>query len=192
MLCGSSTYYKHFSAAPAPRTLENQKLRRMILEIYTGAKKRLSAAKIQIVLLRDYGIHISLGRVYRLMKEMQLPKMSTVKPKAPKAEDTQAPFTNYLEKKFSPPAPNQIWVSDITYIKIPGGFAFLCAIIELCSHKFIAFRVHDRTNATFVIQTLQDALDKRNPTDALLFHSDRGSQYSFNEFRRFCDEHNII
>ncbi|EOS8019545.1 transposase [Enterococcus hirae] len=52
----------------------------MILEIYTSSQKRLGTAKIQRILLRDYGISISIGRVYRLMKSMNLPKMSTVKP----------------------------------------------------------------------------------------------------------------
>lgn len=52
----------------------------MILEIYTSSQKRLGAAKIRQILLRDYGISISIGRVYRLMKAMDLPKMSTVKP----------------------------------------------------------------------------------------------------------------
>lgn len=52
----------------------------MILEIYTSSQKRLGAAKIRRILLRDYGISISIGRVYRLMKSMSLPKMSTAKP----------------------------------------------------------------------------------------------------------------
>ncbi|EOA2747522.1 IS3 family transposase [Enterococcus faecalis] len=75
-----STYYKRFSGKVTPRTKENQHLRKVILEIYTSSQKRLGAAKIRQILLRDYGISISIGRVYRLMKAMDLPKMSTVKP----------------------------------------------------------------------------------------------------------------
>ncbi|WP_081487958.1 IS3 family transposase [Enterococcus sp. C1] len=60
--------------------MENQQLRKHILAIYIARQKRIGAAKIQRVLLRDYGISISVGRVYRLMKSMNLPKISTTKP----------------------------------------------------------------------------------------------------------------
>lgn len=64
----------------APRTAENQQLRKTILEIYTTCKKRVGPAKVRRMLLHDYGISISIGRVYRLMSTMYVPKMSTVKP----------------------------------------------------------------------------------------------------------------
>jgi len=76
-----STYYKHFRSEPAPRTLENQRLKSMILQIYAASGKRLGAYKIAAVLKRDYGIKISVGRVYRLMRSMVLPRMSTQKPR---------------------------------------------------------------------------------------------------------------
>ena len=75
-----STYYKHFNSAPADRTEENQVIASKILHIYAHYNKRLGAYKITHILRRDYGIHISVGRVYRLMKSLQLPKMSTQKP----------------------------------------------------------------------------------------------------------------
>ncbi len=188
-----STYYKHFSSKPAPRTIENQEIRSRILEIYSHSKKRLGAAKIQVVLLRDYGINISVGRVYRLMKDMQLPKMSTIKPQRSKAtEEHEATYHNRLEQRFNPPGPNQVWVSDITYIRTGSGFVYLCVVMDLFSRKVIAYRVHSRMDSHFVIQTLQNALDARRPKDHVLFHSDRGSQYTGKDFRRFCDENNII
>ncbi|EAG2143555.1 transposase [Listeria monocytogenes] len=76
-----SSYYKHFSHIPAPRTVENQQIRKHILTIYMASKKRLDAVKVKAVLERDYGIFIQVGRVYRLMKSMNLPKTSTAKPR---------------------------------------------------------------------------------------------------------------
>lgn len=186
-----STYYKHFSAQPAPRTIENQEIRSRILEVYSASQKRLGAAKIKVVLLRDYGINISVGRVYRLMKGMRLPKMSTRKPRIHTAQEAQTRCINHLDQKFNPPAPNQIWVSDITYIRIAGGFAYLCAVMDLFSRKIIAFRVHHKMDSSFVMQTLRQALDLRKPSNAVLFHSDRGSQYTCLRFRKFCDENQI-
>ena len=75
-----STYYKRFNSPPAPRTIENQEIRRKILTIYADARKRYGCRKIKARLLAEYDIKISLGRVHRLMKSMDLPQMSTVKP----------------------------------------------------------------------------------------------------------------
>lgn len=189
-----STYYKHFATSPAPRTLENQIIKSNILQIYSRSKKRFGAAKIKIVLFRDYDINISVGRVYRLMKSMKLPKMSTVKPKfiRSKANSEMTIFQNHLQQKFNPSAPNQSWVSDITYIKAGGKFVYLCVIMDLFSRKILAFRVHHNMNSSFVIQTLQEALNSRNIKTNLLFHSDRGSQFTSEQFRNFCDQKSII
>lgn len=121
-----STYDKHFSSPVAPRTLYNQKLRSLILEVYAVSKKRFGANTICFVLSRDYGISISVGRVYRLMKTMQLPKMSTVKSKLISMKPQEnLPCSNLLNQQFNPEKPNQVWVSDITYIKTGSAFSYL-------------------------------------------------------------------
>ena len=114
------------------RSIENQEIRRAILSLYTKSKQRFGVPKIQKRLAAEYGIKISAGRVYRLMKGMALPKMSTVKPKpATKAEHTDAEYINVLKKQFNPDAPNKAWVSDITYVRVNGRFHYVCAIIDL-------------------------------------------------------------
>lgn len=109
-----STYYKHFSSSPAPRIIENQKLRQLILEIYHLTKKRLGAGKIKALLSSDYGINISVGRVQRLMTGMQLPKMSTIKPKYIHSHSTlNFDHINHINQNFNVSQPNEVWVSDI-------------------------------------------------------------------------------
>lgn len=99
-----STYYKHFSENVAPRTLENQQIRKNILEIYTTTQKRVGPAKIQRMLSRDYGLHISIGRVYRLMKTMNLTKMSTSKPVFKRAKSrVSLERPNHLKQVLNPP-----------------------------------------------------------------------------------------
>ena len=110
-----STYYQHFRSKPAPRTEENQYIASLILHIYSDYNKRLGAYKISYLLQRDYGIHISVGRVYRLMKKLQLPKMSTEKPKNHVAHSDNGECTNHLHQDFNQKAPNLVWASDITY-----------------------------------------------------------------------------
>lgn len=91
-----STYYKHFSGIPAPRVKENQNIKRVILQIYSDYNKCLGAYKITYILCRDYGILISVGRVYRVMNSMSLPKLSTDKPRRGKHD---VDFTRKAFKK---------------------------------------------------------------------------------------------
>lgn len=115
-----STYYKHYSSKPAGRTKENQELAKLILQIYADYNKRLGAYKIAYVLQRDYGINISVGQVYRLMKTLQLPRMSTDKPYKNYRHKDNGDYTNHLHQEFNQKAPNLVWTSDFTYIQVAG------------------------------------------------------------------------
>ena len=170
-----STYYKHFSAESSPRIKENQYIASLILHIYADYNKRLGAYKITYVLQRDYGINISVGRVYRLMKQLQLPKMSTDKPAIrSNSSDTEA-CCNHLQQKFNQKAPNPVWVSDITYIKAGGIWYYLCIVMDLFSRKVISWHISSKANVELVITAFKKAYEKRNAPYGLMFHSDRGS-----------------
>jgi putative transposase len=183
-----STYYKHFSPKASPRILENQRLRTAILEIYTDSKKRFGAHKIGRRLQTEYGINISVGRVYRLMKGMNLPKMSTVKPRFQKPEsEASLPCPNLLKQQFNPQKPNEAWVGDITYVRVGGRFAYVCAVLDLFSRKVIALLADARAGAKLTISALESAFHARRAPSGVLFHSDRGTQYTCAEFRRACD-----
>lgn len=155
--------------------------------------KRLSAASMHIVLSRDYGTTISLGRVYRLMKSMNLPKKSTAKPKFRYRKLTVSlDYHNILNQQFAPNEPNRAWVIDITYIPVKNKFVYLCVILDLFSRKVIAWKLSHRMIASLVIDTLDIALNQRQPNESVLFHSDRGSQYTSVAFRQFLDTHNLV
>lgn len=108
-----STYYKHLRHPSSRRQLENVEIRKRILEIYAQSNKRLGAKKMTLCLAREHGITISEGRVYRLMKQMRLPKMSTVKPpKAAAYKDNEGVCQNLLSQRFDQKAP--IWYGSAT------------------------------------------------------------------------------
>jgi len=113
------------------RALENQALKSDILVPYSRSKKRMGAYKIRqhvaarwpppagricvanvLRLMVEYNKRVSVGKVYRLMKSMALPKMSTVKPKTHHQKGGEENLKNLLNKEFNPKAPNQVWVSD--------------------------------------------------------------------------------
>lgn len=187
-----STYYKHYQNKKAPRIAENQQIRQLILETYAKYRKSLGAYKIQIVLERDYGVRISVGRVYRLMKGMDLPKMSTVKPPAPKKQEETGACHNYLKQQFNPKAPNMVWASDITYLKAGGKWCYLCVILDLFSRKVISWCLSTKIDADLVINTFQQAYASRKVSSGILFHSDRGSQYTSKAFRDLLDSLNVV
>ncbi|CAM3131046.1 Integrase catalytic domain-containing protein [Lactococcus hircilactis] len=188
-----STYYQFLNHTPSKRDLENQKYRKLILEIYIQSKKRLGTRKIKVILLRDYGVKLSEGRIYRLMKTMALPKMSTFKPHNNRDKQNPHQSPNLLKQQFNPSAPNQVWTTDFTYISIgPKKFVYLCAILDLFSRKVIAWKISPKIDAQLATDTLKQAIKSRKPTQPLIFHSDQGSQFKAQAFRKLLDENNIL
>lgn len=188
-----SSYYKHFNSKEPKRAIENRKIKNCILQIYSEAKCRYGAQKMRKVLEVNYGIHISQGRVYRLMKQMQLPKMSTVKPNfkaANKYNDRNC--NNILKQNFNPKEPNKAWCSDITYIKAGGRFFYLCVIIDLFSRRVIAYNLSKHIDTALVLDTFESALKNRNYPKNVIFHSDRVSQYTCEKFRKRLDRASFI
>ena len=127
----------------------------LILHIYSDYNKRLGAYKISYLLQRDYGIHISVGRVYRLMKKLQLPKMSTEKSKHPVTHSNNGECTNHLCQDFNQKASNLVWVSYITYIKAGGKM-----VLPMHCHGFIFQKNHWKADTDLVITTFQKAYQK--------------------------------
>ena len=187
-----STYYKHFKKTQTAREVDNQDLRTKILTIYTQSKKRLGAYKIRQRLIVEYGTKVSVGRVYRLMKSMTLPKMSTAKPVYTHVKPDQEGYKNLLDQKFNPEKPNLVWVSDITYVKVAGRFAYVCVVIDLFSRKVIAYKTSLKIDTRLVLDTFSLAYSKRGRPKGVMFHSDRGCQYTSSHFRKAIDNAEFI
>lgn len=187
-----STYYAYLKRKPSQRERDNQNYRKLILEIYNKSKKRLGTRKIKIILLRDYKVNISEGRIYRLMKTMALPKMSTKKPKF-KKDKTKYQGKNLLQQHFNPKMPNQVWTTDFTYISIGHKkFVYLCAILDLFSRKVIAWKIGNKIDTQLAGDTLMQAIQSRKPTQPLILHSDQGAQFKSKSFRQLLDNNNIL
>ena len=187
-----STYYKSLNREPSSTEAKNVMLRTRILDIYSRADKRMGVRKITTCLKRDYCICVSEGRVYRLMKTMALPKMSTVKPPKPAYDSSDdAECQNLLKQRFDQPVPNIVWVCDFTYIRVAGRFCYLCVILDLFSRKVIAYKVSFHIDRFLAIDTLREAIGSRAPKKGLIFHTDRGSQFTSEDFRRAADTFGI-
>ena len=198
MLCrvlhvNRSTYYNFINKRPSKREVENQRLRKLLLEIYMKAKKRIGTRAFKIILLRDYGVNISEGRILRLLKSMTLLKMSTIKPRFKSKKAPVFSSDNLLKQEFNPNSPSQVWTTDFTYISIGAKrHVYLCAILDLYSRKCIAWKVSDRIDAKLACDTLEIAINKRKPKEPIIFHSDQGSQFKSASFRKLLDEHQLL
>lgn len=126
------------------------------------------------------------------MKSLQLPKMSTAKPPVPKKNVQNEDCTNHLKQQFQQKAPNLVWVSDITYIKVNSRWYYLCIIMDLFSRKAISWHISDKPDTDLVITTFKKAYEKRNYPYGLMFHSDRGTQYTAFSFRQLLDSLDVV
>ena len=116
-----STYYKFLNHTPSARDKDNAYIRSCILALHSKYKKRLGANKLRICLRNEYCLKISTGRVYRLLKTMNLPKMSTVKPFSRKnVASLDENCINILKQRSNPAKPNAAWVCDLTYLRAAG------------------------------------------------------------------------
>ena len=186
-----STYYKHFHSEPSPRTKENTDIKRIILQIYSDYDKSIGAYKITYILGRDYGIHISVGRVYRLMSSMQLPKMSTIKPKRGHHKDS-GECPNHLNQEFDQKAPDLAWASDFTYIRVNGKWYYLCIVMDLFSRKIIGWHLSGKHDVDLTLTAFRKAYQARNVRYGLIFHSDQGSEYTAFAFRNLLDSLDVV
>ena len=138
----------------------------------------MGAYKIRQRLIIEYNKKASVGKIYRLMKSMALPKMSTVKPRTHYRKGGDGDLENLLNKEFNPKVPDRVWVSDITYVKVSGRFCYVCAIMDLYSRKILSSKTSTNIDTKLVLDTFSLAYSKRGCPKGVMFHSDQGAQVS--------------
>ena len=106
-----------------------------------------------------------------------------------KVQGTVAP--NLLNRDFKAKALNQIWASDISYIKTGEGWLYLAVVLDLCSRKVVGLAMADHMKTELVETALTNAFFRRKPGKGLIHHSDRGSQYTSERFRKVCEDYSI-
>lgn len=91
---------------------------------------------------------------------------------------------NRLNQQFSALKLNRVWLTDFTYIPTSEGFSYLCAFKDLCSRRIVGWAMSRRVDAELAIEALNQAIALREPSSGLIIHSDRGSQFASNAFRK--------
>ncbi len=99
---------------------------------------------------------------------------------------------NRLEQKFDVEAPNQVWVTDITYIRTHEGWLYLAVVLDLFSRQVIGWSMRSRIDSELAINALLMAVWRRTPTAPVIVHSDQGCQYSSHDWQAFLKAHGLV
>ena len=97
-----------------------------------------------------------------------------------------------LRQQFQADRPNQIWVSDVTCFKLGDHYLYTCVILDLFSRKVIAYKISKKNSTQLITSTFKMAWERRRPETKLIFHSDRGSQYTSHRFRQLLHERSVV
>ncbi|MEL8106065.1 IS3 family transposase [Escherichia coli] len=141
--------------------------------------------------LRDSGQQCGVNRVWRLMKRVGI--KAQVGYRSPRARKGEASIVspNRLQRQFNPDAPDESWVTDITYIRTHEGWLYLAVVVDLFSRKIIGWSIQSRMTKDIVLNALLMAVWRRNPQKQVLVHSDQGSQYTSHEWQSFLKSHGL-
>ena len=173
-----ATVYRRIDAASrqACEDESDLKLRVLIDEEYTS--RPFYGSRRMVVFLRAAGHVVNRKRVQRLMRAMGLAGMAPG-PNTSRAHPRHKVYP-YLLRGVPVTRPNQVWSTDITYIRLARGFAYLVAIIDWYSRKVLSWRISNSMDASFCVDCLEDALRQHGKPE--LFNSDQGSQFTSTAF----------
>lgn len=172
-----------------PSNTEQRKniIKNKICDIYDESHQNYGACKIAKK-LQETGEVISEKMVGNYMREMGL-KAQWVRPWTATTTDSDfsEEYKNILDEKFNPDTPDAVWCTDITYIWTYEGFVYLTSIMDLYSRKIISWVLSNTLETKWVVEAVNKAKSARNVNKLLIMHSDRGRQYTSNDYKDVTD-----
>ncbi|MGF9713058.1 IS3 family transposase, partial [Paenibacillus naphthalenovorans] len=186
-----SGYYR--SLKPSPKQKRQQLLLVKIKEIIEEHEDNRNYGVQRILLaLSQKGITTSYSTVYRIMKKHGLLKKAKRHPNGITREDAAAQKSeNLIQRDFTASAPNQKWLSDITEVPCSDGKLYLCAVLDCFNGEIVGLAMDDNMRKELCIQAFENACKARNAR-GMIFHSDRGSQFTSHAFREHLAKRGTI
>lgn len=183
-----SGYYNWLKRTDGVRALSNRTLDAEIRRIFAEHKQRYGVPRITDE-LHDQGITCGKNRVARRMKKLGLRGIQAKKFKVTTDSNHAKPVApDLLEQDFTATAPNQKWVSDITYLWTDEGWLYLAVVMDLYSRAVVGWAMEKRMTQQLVIDALTMALFRRGFPRSTIIHSDRGSQYCAAAYQKLINE----
>jgi transposase InsO family protein len=187
----ASGYYKWRQGAPTPRQERRTKLLQRILEIFEESRQTYGCPRVYKQ-LRSEGFRCNKKLVEELMRKNEISPKRKRKYKATTDSKHDLPIApNVLSREFTVEEPDEVWVSDITYVETAQGWLYLCVFIDLYSRMVVGWSMSSNMTAAFVVDAFNMGISKRGRAP-IVVHSDRGSQYASELFRGLIDLHDCI
>jgi len=189
----STSGYYAWCNRPLPRREQrNDQLVERIKQVHTRSHGTYGSPRVHKALVRQ-GVRCGLHRVARLMRrdgivaigEQRYPHKSTTHQALPVSPDR-------LRRDFTAAEPNQVWVSDMTFLGTGQGWLHLCAIIDLYSRRCVGWATGPGPNHRLAVAALQSAIHQRRPRPGLIFHTDQGGAYRSFQVQELLNDHGIL
>jgi len=186
-----SGYYAWHKRPVSPRELANRELVRHIQAAHQASYQTYGSPRIHAE-LKANGQACSPGRVARLMRMNGIQARRRRRYKVTTQSQHDHPVApNLLKREFTAERPNQVWLTDITYVPTAEGWLYLAAVLDLFSRQIVGWSMGSRLKTGLVKDALQMALDRRQPPAQLMHHSDRGSQYASADYQSLLAKHTM-
>ncbi len=190
-----SGYYRWLKAEPSLRTQRSERIHASVKQVYEESNQIYGSYKIAEQLEKDDRLEAACrNTVATAMREMGLKSRVSKKftPTTTVSDPSKVPAPNILDQTFTADAPNQKWVTDITYLPTQLGWVYLAVVLDLFSRKVVGWSISESLATPLVSTTLRNAIEARRPdTKSLLHHSDRGSQYTSDDYQQTLRTLNI-
>jgi transposase InsO family protein len=187
-----SAYYAH-RAGPSQRAEQDTELTERIIAVHDQSGGTYGAPRVHAE-LRDQGRRHSRKRIARLMRQAGRYGRAPKRWRTTTIPDPAAPARPDLvgrDFRTAPAEVNTRWCGDITYVNTWEGWLYLATVIDLASRRVVGWATADHLRTDLVAQALTNAVATRRPTGPVIFHSDRGCQYTSSQYARLAEQLNV-
>jgi putative transposase len=187
-----SGFYAWTGRTPSARQKADELLAVKIAAVHKQSRRTYGSPRIHVE-LGESGTRVGRKRVARLMRENGIQarrKRRFRRTTDSKHSNPIAP--NVLDRQFGATSPNEVWVTDVTCIWTGEGWLFLAALLDLFARRVVGWATSETNDTALAMAALGQALRERNPSRGLMHHSDRGSPYASEEYRRALAERGIV
>ena len=164
----------------------------LVTQFQKQSRQTYGIRRVRLWIQRQTGRLVNTKAILRVMRKLNL--LSAIRRRRPYTRYQQAvhKYPNVLNRNFDQVKPNQFWVTDITYIPIPGSMLYMCAVLDLCGKAVLAWKIGGDMSSSLVTDTIREALQREKVTDGLALHSDQGSQYTSQAYFDLVQAYHVL
>lgn len=185
------SYYAWVKRPPSQRARDDDRLLGLIRESHEASGRTYGAPRI-LCDLREVGECVGKNRIAKLMRRHKILAQRGYKPPGVRYTKPAVAAPNRLEQQFAIDRPDHVWATDITYIRTYEGWLYLAVVMDLYSHRIIGWSMKATLAKEIVLDALLMAVWRRKLKQNVIIHSDQGSQFSSDDWTRFCQTYGLL